>query len=265
MNENLRGAAEQPRHDVGAGRGIRGCRERHRLDRSKLFVQSRQGEIFGAEIMAPLRNAMGLVNREEAELRGLEERDGFGLGETLRRDIDEAQLAALYLLDGVAIRAEIIGGIERRRGDPVTLELRHLVAHQRDQRRHHDRQPVAHQRRQLIAQRLAAAGRHDGEHFAAGKDLLDDLGLAFPERGESKHRAQQIGGVGEVGHGGISLRCREISRELKNCHFGAGDLAQMALFRRNESMGPLAGRDESAWQDGEHSEPSIEIGFSLSQ
>src|SRR5580704_16474453 len=73
-------------------------------------------------------------HREKAELRALEERDGFGLGKPLRCHIDEPQLAALNLLDRVAILAGVIGGIERRGGDAVPLERCHLIAHQRDER-----------------------------------------------------------------------------------------------------------------------------------
>ena len=43
--------------------------------------------------------------------------------------------------------------------------------------------PVAHERGDLVAQRLAAAGRHQHERVAAGDDMLDDLLLAAPERG----------------------------------------------------------------------------------
>jgi len=79
-----------------------------------------------------------------------------------------------------------------RRRDAVVAQLRHLVAHQRDQRRHHDGEAVAQQGRELVAQRLAAAGRHDGEHVVSGQDRLDDLGLAGPEGAEAEHAAQQV-------------------------------------------------------------------------
>ena len=149
---------------------------------------------------------MGLVHRQHADSGVFEQRNGVGLGEPLGRHIGEAQLAARDLFQNGAVLVEIIGGIEACGRDAVAPELRHLVAHERDQRRHHDGEPVAHQRRQLIAQRLAAPGRHDGKHVAAGEDRLDDLGLAGAEVRKTEHGAQQVVGGGEIGHGAFVLR-----------------------------------------------------------
>ena len=47
------------------------------------------------------------------------------------------------------------------------LERLDLVLHQRDERRDHEREVRAHERGQLVAERLARAGGHDDEHVAA--------------------------------------------------------------------------------------------------
>jgi len=78
--------------------------------------------------------------------------------------------------------------------------LRHLITHQRDQRRHDDREPIADQRWKLIAERLAAAGRHDGKHIAAVQDRRDDLGLAWPECREAEYGAKAVLRGCEIGH-----------------------------------------------------------------
>ena len=57
--------------------------------------------------------------------------------------------------------------------DAAGGERAHLIVHQRDQRRDHDRRafaaPRAHDRRHLIAQRLAGAGRQEDERVAVGQ------------------------------------------------------------------------------------------------
>ena len=79
-----------------------------------------------------------------------------------------------------------VAGVERARRDAETLELRHLVTHQRDQRRDDDGEPVAQKRGQLIAERLAAAGRHHREHVPALKDRGDNIPLSRAEIREPK-------------------------------------------------------------------------------
>jgi hypothetical protein len=79
------------------------------------------------------------------------------------------------------------------------------LPHQRDQRRHDDGEAVANKRRKLVAQRLAAAGRHHREHVAAVEDRRDDVGLTGPERREPEYRVKAVLRGCEIGHG---CRCR---------------------------------------------------------
>ena len=60
----------------------------------------------------------------------------------------------------------------------------------------------AQQRRELIAERLAAAGRHQHEARRPARDALDDLALAGPERREAEHTPEGLveGGLGGRGH-----------------------------------------------------------------
>ncbi len=192
VDEHLRRACEQPRRDVAARRLIGSRGEGDGLADAERVAQWREVHVIGTEVVAPLRDAVGLVDREHRWLRGAEHRHHLGLGEPFRRDIGEPQFAPRDLLGDVAVLGEIVGGIERGGGDAVAPELRDLVAHQRDQRRNDDGETVAQQRGKLIAQRFPAAGRHDREHVAAGENRGDDLFLSVSEGGEAEHAAQQL-------------------------------------------------------------------------
>lgn len=154
-------------------------------------------QIFGPEVMAPLRDAMRLVNRHEPDAGAAQQRDRVRLGQPLGRDVDQPQRAASHLAQNVLIVAEVVGRIQARRRDPVAPELRHLVAHQRDQGRHHHGEAFAHQRRQLVAQRLARPGRHHRQHVVPGKDRLQDVGLPRPEVGKAEGGVKDGFGGGE--------------------------------------------------------------------
>ena len=67
-------------------------------------------------------------------------------------------------------------------GDP--LQRVDLVLHQRDQRRDDQRQVIADQRRQLVAERLAGACRHHDERVATVDRGLHCSLLTGPEGGE---------------------------------------------------------------------------------
>ena len=95
-----------------------------------------------------------------------------------------------------------------------TPELRErvdLVLHQRDQRRDDDADAVAQERGDLVAQRLAAAGRHEHERVAARHHPLDDRLLRAAEGGVPEHGAQALGGRHGGGASGHRSR-RVVSR-----------------------------------------------------
>ena len=72
--------------------------------------------------------------------------------------------------------------VDLRRRDALRDHLVELILDQRDQRADHDGHARHDHRRQLIEQRLAAAGRHHREQILAVEQVLERLGLAGPER-----------------------------------------------------------------------------------
>ncbi len=182
---------KQPGQNVGARGGIGGRGESHGLHAAELRLHLAKPRIFRTEIMAPLRDAMRLVDGQELDLGALEQIERVRPHQPLRRDIDEAQFAAHQAIEHRAVFVRIVGGIERRGGNTIAAQLRDLIAHERDQRRHHNGKALAaEQRRKLVTQRLAAPGRHHRQHIAAFEDRGHDLGLPGPEGLEAKGLAE---------------------------------------------------------------------------
>ena len=190
--------AEQPGDDLGAGLGVGGGGERHRLDAAEAGAQRADPEVVRAEVVAPLAHAMRLVDGEKRGPDALQEHRGALGGEALRGHVEQLEPAlveggeGLLGLLGVGLRGERPGG------DAGGAERPDLVAHQRDQRRDDEGDARPGQRRQLVAERLAAAGRHDREHVAPGLDRGDDLLLAGTEVGEAEDLPEQ---AARLGHG----------------------------------------------------------------
>ena len=146
------------------------------------FGQSAQHPIVGTKLVSPLRNAVRLVDRNQARLAPFQQvAEAVGV-DPLGRDVEQ-------LHRSIGHRPLDLGHLHRReravqilRVGASPLQRRHLVVHQSDQRRDHDRQPVRENRRQLVTQRLAAAGRHEHQRIPAIKDVFNRLPLLRPKR-----------------------------------------------------------------------------------
>jgi hypothetical protein len=191
-------AFEETLGDLRAGVGVGGGGQRDGLDAAEPGAQGADAEIVRAEVVAPLADAMGLVDGEELDAGAGEQARRAGGGEALGRHVEELQAALVEgLEDGLALVGRIGGG--ERPGRNAGLRQRaDLVAHERDERRDDEGDAVAHQGGQLVAERLAAARRHDREDVAAGGDRLDDLGLAGAEIGEAEDPGEQRAGLGHA-------------------------------------------------------------------
>ena len=200
MHEHRWLAPEQLIEDVGAGARIRRGGECDGLHPAERGLDIAEAEIFRPEIVPPLRDAMRFIDREQADVRTLQQRNGVGFRQPLRRDVKESQLSPRHLLEYLPVLVEVVGRVEARGRDTVGAQLGHLVAHERDQRRHHHGEPAADQRRQLIAERLPATRRHHRQHVTARKDGADDIGLPRPERIEAEGGAKSRLGGCKVGH-----------------------------------------------------------------
>ena len=105
-HEHARVGERQPVDDLGAREGIGGGGERDARHRGIALVQQRQAEVLGPEIVAPLRNAVRLVDREQGDARAIEELEAAGREEPLGRDVEKIELArGERALDARALRA----------------------------------------------------------------------------------------------------------------------------------------------------------------
>ena len=161
--------------------------------RRPALVQHGQGQVVGAEIVAPLGHAVRLVDGEQRHRAAVEQPQG-GLGpQPFGRQVEQVELAVQEgVLDPAAL-VGILGRVEEARPHAEHGQRVNLVLHERDQRRDDHAGAFADQRGDLVAQRLAAAGRHQRDRVAAGADVLDDLLLLATEGVVTEHAVQHLG------------------------------------------------------------------------
>ena len=168
-------------HDVlGHERRGRGGERQHR-HAGKLAAQLGDAQVGGAEVVAPLRDAVGLVDGQQRDLHPLDAQpEGVGR-EPLGGDVEELHVAV-----GAVVQRNVdLAGREARvdrhgrnvqRAQPVDL-----VLHQGDEGGDDDAEPLAGHRRDLVGERLAAAGGHQRERIAPLQHRADNLLLYGPE------------------------------------------------------------------------------------
>ncbi len=153
-------------------------------------MQDRELAVFRPEIVPPLRHAMRLVDGEKRQPHPRQKIEAARHHQTLGRDIEEIDRTGADIpLDRRRLwpgeRRIEVGGVDAGLAQRV-----YLVLHQGDERRDHHAKPGPHQRWDLIAQRLAAAGRHQHQAVTAGKHMPHDRFLLAAERGIAEHLAQ---------------------------------------------------------------------------
>ena len=150
---------------------------------------------------------MRLVDGDERDVDVGEPLQKIAAQQPLGTDVEQVEFMGVQPRQHPAGRIGVQRGIVERRGHAVRLQGIHLVLHQRNQRRDDDADAGPVQRGDLVAERLAAAGRHQHEGVPSGDQFLDDRLLVRAESGIAEDAAQRgvdvireyAGGV----HGGI--------------------------------------------------------------
>ena len=189
-------AQPQRAHDVGGNPRRRGGRQRHRAARADGVARVGQAQVVGTEVVPPLAQAVRLVDREERDLAlgdgGAEARVAEALG---RHQHEPARAVGQRRQHRLGLAGRQRGVEHARRAVAGGGQRVALVAHQRDQRRDDDREPVEREPGQLVAERLARTRRHDDERIAPGERRLHRLLLPGAKRLVPEQAVQMCGRV----------------------------------------------------------------------
>ena len=131
-------------------------------------------EVGGAEVVAPLTDAVGFIDGDEAHLEVVELGKKQLRRQPLGRDIEQfgaAEDAVVQRLDNLAARhARVDGGCLHA----FAPQVFHLVFHQGDERSDDDASALLGDGGYLEGDTLAAARGHQPQRVAAGGNALDD-------------------------------------------------------------------------------------------
>ena len=118
---------------VGLGGGGEAEQRRDRLITRLLADEAAHVAIVGAEVVAPAREAVRLVQHPAADLALVERPAKRATAELLRRDQEDARAAKAHAVKCIGPLGHGEHPVDRHTAlDPVLLQPRHLVRHQRD-------------------------------------------------------------------------------------------------------------------------------------
>ncbi len=160
-----------------------------------------QPSVIGPEVVAPLADTVRLVDRHQTQTGRTHGCEKPLAAEALGHHVHQAVLSAGHVFQPRGLLPHRQRAVDVRNRQAQTAELIHLILHQRDQRRDHQRQSVQHHRRQLVAKALAAAGGHHAKAILAGQQRRDHLALPRPKAGQSEPRQVRRGiPIGSMRH-----------------------------------------------------------------
>ena len=135
---------------------------------------------------------MRFVDGEEGDLQPVEQREGALAHQPFRRDVEQVERSRAGVAFNGADFVEGEGRVQIRGPNARLPQGAHLVAHQGDQGRDDDRDAVAQQGGDLVAQRLAAAGGHDHQTVSAAGEVVDDRFLLTSKRVVSEDAIEHL-------------------------------------------------------------------------
>ena len=190
--EHLRLFHAQRVQDVEAGARVGRCGERDARHAGKALSDPGEAAVFRAELVPPGRNAMRLVDGEEGDALPGQAVERARHRKPLRRHVQQVEPARIEFDGDRPRRIRLDFGVQRPGRDAELPQRRDLVVHQRDERRHDDGRAGPAQCRHLVAQALAAPGRHQHQRVAPGHHPLDRRLLQPAEGRETEHAAQHV-------------------------------------------------------------------------
>ena len=110
---------------------------------------------------------MRLIDCERGDVPAVEAPEEARLHQSLGSEVEETEVAAVETFERLLQAVRRQRRVDERCRNTTSAQEVDLILHQRDQRRNDDCEAGPHERRQLVAERLTAAGRHQREHVAA--------------------------------------------------------------------------------------------------
>ena len=180
-DETARLLQAEPLQDVLPGLRIGGGGQADHRHRREELAQLAELHVFRAEIVPPLGDAVGLVDGEQGDRQLLEPVEEAVAEQPLRGDVEQVEFTGMQPGQDLTGLRRLQRRIVERRTHAVGHQGVDLVLHQGDQRRYHDRHTLPVQGRNLVAEGLAAAGRHQDKGILPRDQRLDDLSLLGTE------------------------------------------------------------------------------------
>ena len=190
--QDMRFGEPQVAHDV-FGHEFRGrSRERQHRDTGQLLAQLGDAQVRRAEVVAPLRDAVGFVDGHERYVHAHDaQAEGFRR-EPLGGDVKELDVAVDTVVQRDVDCTRREPRMDRHGRDVPCPQAVDLVFHQGDQGRHDDAQPLLRKPGDLVGKRLSAARGHQGQGVAPVHHRTDDTLLYGAEFGEAPVAFQHV-------------------------------------------------------------------------
>ena len=150
-----------------------------------------QHAVVGPEVMAPLRDAMRLINGDQRQFALGQHLGKSGHAQPLRRDEEKLQIASQIVRAHLTGRAALQAGVNARHTQAKRGQLRRLIFHERDQGRDHQRRSAARDGGQLVAERLPRPGGHHQQQVAPLDRRAANLLLIGAKAGKAKDGLQE--------------------------------------------------------------------------
>src|SRR5882724_5049273 len=151
---------------------------------SQLRNDLSQSQVIRAEVMPPGRDTMRLIHGKQTHAQSFQRRTKLVILESLGRDVQDLEFPGNRIFNPIVLNMPRHRAVDDGCGNAKLLEVIHLVLHQRDQRRHNQRQSGKSERRKLKAKRLTAARGHDAQPVPSPHDEIDHLALCGAKIGE---------------------------------------------------------------------------------
>ncbi len=210
-------------HHARCGRGG----EREHGHAGQCVAQIGQPQVRRAEVVAPLRDAVGLVDHDEAHVPCLYLGGEVAAGELLGREVCQAHPPQAYALERHGALRAAQPRVDGRRRDAGRGEIVYLVFHERDERCHHYGDSAQHHGRHLKGDGFAAARGQQADGIVPVEHRADNLGLALAEGVVAPVAAEYVDWLHGRSEGGQSVSAAVRIWRTSSC---TGEVALRCLF-----------------------------------